>query len=604
MPGPHAVLLLVVTITAFYLYTRPWIRIELVSLLLLVTLLLIFYIFPYDGAGTRLTEIEIFESFGHPALVAICCLMILARGLTMTGAMEPVIRLLGRVWKVNRLLGLLVTLVVAGGASAFINDTPVLVLMLPLLLGLANRTDYPASKTLMPVNFAILAGGLLTSIGTSTNVLVLSIAEDLGMPRMGLFGFTGTTLMAFGIALPYLWLIAPRLLPDTGRAREASNRQYEASVRVEVTSTKIAGRTLTDLGRALGRPLPVFALIREKLELSVTETNRLVAGDVLMLRDTPEGLREIASAFSVDLFERGGAGRFIESADARADAALAEVVVGSQSELNGRTLKETRFAEQHQVVVVGLSRGTGGLLRSVSDIGDTRLSAGDVLLVQGAPDRIERLRGRQDLMLLDASLVLARSPLAPTALAIMAAVLILAALKLLPIHVSAFLGVMAMLVTGCVRFDGIGRALSLEIVLLIASSVALGQSFVATGAAGWIAQGIAAVVVYVPPAAQIAIFMAFAALLTNFVSNAAAAAVGTPIAVATAVALSQPLEPFVLAILFGANLSYATPMAYQTNLLIMNAAGYRFSDFVRVGAPLVALMLVVLSVLLARRYGL
>jgi len=222
MPGPHAVLLLVVTITAFYLYTRPWIRIELVSLLLLVTLLLIFYIFPYDGAGTRLTEIEIFESFGHPALVAICCLMILARGLTMTGAMEPVIRLLGRVWKVNRLLGLLVTLVVAGGASAFINDTPVLVLMLPLLLGLANRTDYPASKTLMPVNFAILAGGLLTSIGTSTNVLVLSIAEDLGMPRMGLFGFTGTTLMAFGIALPYLWLIAPRLLPDTGRAREAA----------------------------------------------------------------------------------------------------------------------------------------------------------------------------------------------------------------------------------------------------------------------------------------------------------------------------------------------------------------------------------------------
>jgi len=137
------------------------------------------------------------------------------------------------------------------------------------------------------------------------------------------------------------------------------------------------------------------------------------------------------------------------------------------------------------VVVIGLSRGTGGLLHSVPNIGDTQLSAGDVLLVQGAQDRIERLRGRQDLMLLDASLVLPRSPLAPTALAIMATVLILAALKLLPIHVSAFLGVMAMLVTGCVRFDGIGRALSLEVVLLVASSVALGRSFVATGAAGW-----------------------------------------------------------------------------------------------------------------------
>jgi di/tricarboxylate transporter len=359
-----------------------------------------------------------------------------------------------------------------------------------------------------------------------------------------------------------------------------------------------------DLGRTLGRAFPVVALLRAGAELPLDDKIPLAAGDVLLLRDTPEGLRELATAFNVDLFEKTGAGRFIESNEARADGALAEVVISGRSELNGRTLRETRFAEQHQVVAVGLSRGTGGLLRSVPDIGDTTLSAGDVLLVQGAPDRIERLRGRNDLMLLDASLALPRSPLAPMALAIMAGVLILAALKLLPIHVSAFLGVMAMLVTGCVRFDGIGRALSLEVVLLIASSVALGQSFVVTGAAAWIAGGIAAVVVYVPPAGQVAIFMAFAALLTNFVSNTAAAAVGTPIAAATATALGLPLEPFVLAILFGANLSYATPMAYQTNLLIMNAVGYRFTDFVRVGGPLVALMLIALSVLLANRYGL
>jgi di/tricarboxylate transporter len=272
--------------------------------------------------------------------------------------------------------------------------------------------------------------------------------------------------------------------------------------------------------------------------------------------------------------------------------------------LDGRTLRDSGFAEQHQVVVVGLNRGVGGLLRSVTDIGGTPLSAGDVLLVQGSTERIEQLRGRGDLMLLDASLAVAQSRLAPVALAIMGSVLLVAALGLLPIHVAAFLGVIAMLVTGCVRFESVGRALSLEVVLLIASSVALGQSLVSTGAAGWLAEGIAAVVQYIPPAGQLAAFMAFAAVLTNFVSNAAAAAVGTPIAVATAVQLGLPLEPFVLAILFGANLSYATPMAYQTNLLIMNAAGYRFSDFVRVGLPLVAIMLVALSILLARRYGL
>lgn len=604
MPTPHAVLLLIVTAATFYLYTRPWIRLELVSLLLLVTLLLIFYAFPYDAPDGTLTEVEIFQAFGHPALVAICSLMILGRGLTATGAMEPVVRFLGRVWQVNRWLGLLLTLVVAGVASAFINDTPVLVLMLPLLLALANRTNYPASKTLMPVNFAILAGGMLTSIGTSTNVLVLQIAEDLGMPAMGLFDFTSTAAIAFAIALPYLWLVAPRLLPDNGKMSTGSSRLYEASVRIDEGATKLIGRTLEELSRALGRKLPALALVRTGRELTSEEARQVAVGDVLLLRDTPEGLRELASAFAVDLFERTGVGRFIETDATRTETKLAEIVVGSQSELNGRTLKDARFAEQHQVVVVGLSRGTGGLLRSVSDVASTPLSAGDVLLVQGAADRIERLRGAHDLMLLDASLVFARSPLAPVALAIMGGVLIVAALKLLPIHVAAFLGVIVMLATGCVRFDGIGRALSLEIVLLIASSVALGQSLVGTGAAGWLAEGIAAIVVYFPPAAQIAIFMTLAAVLTNFVSNAAAAAVGTPIAIATALELGLPLEPFVLAILFGANLSYATPMAYQTNLLVMNAAGYRFGDFVRVGAPLVALMLVVLSFLLARRYGL
>jgi di/tricarboxylate transporter len=604
MPTPHAVLLLIVTAIAFFLYTRPWIRLELVSLLLLVTLLLIFYLFPFDATEGTLTEVEIFQAFGHPALVAICSLMILARGLTATGAMEPVVRILNRVWRVNRWLGLLLTLLVAGGASAFINDTPVLVLMLPLLLGLADRTRYSASKTVMPVNFAILAGGMLTSIGTSTNVLVLQIAEELGMAPMGLFDFTSTAAMAFAVAIPYLWLIAPRLLPDVGQTRAASTRVYEASIRVDDGNGKLKGRRIEDLGRIVGRPLPAFAIVREGRELAIEEASALAIGDVLLLRDTPEGLREIATTFAADLFERTGAGRFIEQDAARTETSLAEVVVGSQSELNGKTLKEARFAEQHQIVVVGLSRGTGGLLRSVSDIASTPLSAGDVLLVQGAASQIDRLRGRPDLMLLDASLDFAHSPLAPVALAIMGGVLLVAALNLLPIHVAAFLGVIVMLVTGTVRFEGLGRALSLEIVLLIASSVALGQSLVITGAASWIADGIAAVVVFFPLAAQIAIFMTFAAVLTNFVSNAAAAAVGTPIAIATAAELGLPLEPFVLAILFGANLSYATPMAYQTNLLVMKAAGYRFADFVRVGGPLVVIMLVVLSFLLARRYGL
>jgi di/tricarboxylate transporter len=200
--------------------------------------------------------------------------------------------------------------------------------------------------------------------------------------------------------------------------------------------------------------------------------------------------------------------------------------------------------------------------------------------------------------------MLPRSKLAPLALTIMACVVITAATKWLPIHVAAFLGVLAMLFTGCVRLEGVGRALSLEVILLVASSVALGQALLVTGAAAWIAEGVSLLIDAAPPALQIAAFIGFAAMLTNFVSNAAAAAVGTPIAIATAQSLGLPLEPFVLAIMFGANLSFATPMAYQTNVLVMNAAGYKFGDFVKVGVPLVLILLVTFSILLARRYGL
>lgn len=604
MPSPHAIALMAVTVVTFYLYTRPWIRLELVSLLLLLTLLLLFYLFPYAAGGARITETYVFQAFGHPALIAIGCLMVLGRGLTMTGAIEPAVRALARLWRLNRWLGLLLTLVVAGAASAFVNDTPVLVLMLPLLLGLATRTGYPATKTLMPVNFAILAGGMLTSIGTSTNLLVLRIAEDLGMHPVGLFDFTQTALVAFGIALVYLWLIAPLLIPRASAPREAARREYEARIVVEDENSRLYGRTPADLERALGRPLPAIGIVRGDRRFQFATGDKLMVGDALLLRDSAEGLREAGSAFKVQLFDRRGVGRFIQAEEADADMHLAEIVIGNESQLAGRTLKQARFAEGHDLVVVGLSRGTEGLLHGTRDIADTPLSAGDVLLVQGTEENIGRLRGRPDLMLLDLSLPLPRSPRAPHALIIMATVVALAASKLVPIHVAAFGGVVAMLLSGCVRLEGLGRALSLEVVLLVASSVALGQSLVSTGAADWVAQGVAAAVQRAPPAMQLGVFMVFAAALTNFVSNAAAASVGTPIAVATAARLGLPVEPFVLAVLFGANLSYATPMAYQTNLLIMNAAGYRFRDFVRVGGPLVVLMLIVLSVLLTRRYGL
>lgn len=596
LPDPHALVTLLTAAAAFFLYTRSWLRVEMVSVLLLLALLTIFHFFPFESRDARLTEVEVLGSFGHPALVAICCLMILARGLTVTGALEPVVRLLARLWGLSAALGLLVTLVVAGAASAFINDTPVMVLLLPLLLGLARRTGTSATRSLMPVNFAVLAGGMLTAIGTSTNVLVLSIAGDLGMAPMGVFDFTPTAAAAFGVALLYLWLIAPRLLPESPVADAGAERRYEATVELTAEHRKLVGRSLARAARAFGQPLPVARTQRGDTELAPDDELVLEAGDVLHLRDTPDGLRDFGAVF--------GVGALANPVSVQPDMRLAEVVIGNDSPLVGRMLSRVGFEQTHEVNVVGRDNGTTDLLHSRSPAREQPLSTGDVLLVHGTAPHIEALRNVAGLLVIDSSRELPRTPKAPLAIAIMAMVVLLSAMHVLPIHVAAFGGVVAMIVTGCLRLDGVGSALSMEVILLIASSIALGQSLVTTGAAAWIAGGVEALVNDVPPAGQLAAFMAFAALLTNFVSNAAAATIGTPVAVETARLLGVPVEPFVLAILFGANLSYATPMAYQTNLLIMKAVGYRFSDFVRVGLPLVILMLAVLSWLLVRRYGL
>jgi di/tricarboxylate transporter len=604
LPNPHAVVVLIVTILVFYLYTRPWIRMELVSLLLLAALLSIFYVFPYVTSQARITETVILQSFGHPALVAICSLMVLGRGLTMTGALEPVVRVLAKVFALNRWLGLLLTLILAAVVSGFINDTPVLVLMLPMLLSLAERTGYPASKTLMPVNFAILIGGTLTSIGTSTNLLVLSIATDLGMRPMGLFDFTSISIIALLVALPYLWLVAPNLLSGTPRKNSQAQRQFEARIVVGAEHQRLVGRPLDALTKLLAKPLPLVECIRGGSPVARHSIGPIAAGDVLILRDTPAGLREIAAVLRVDLYDRYGEGRFVGGDTSDSDISLAEAVIDADSGLVGQSLAEARFAERFNVVVVGMMRSTGQILRDGRPIGDVPLAPGDVLLVQGANEKLEALKSEPHLLMLDSSLQLPRSPLAWRALLIMLLVILTAATRILPIHVAAFFGVIAMLLTRCVKLEGIGQAMSPAVILLVASSIALGSTLVSTGAADWIASGISFMVAGASPSVQIAIFMAFSAVLTNFVSNSAAAAVGTPIAIATAAQLGAPLEPFVLAILFGANLSFATPMAYQTNLLVMHAAGYRFGDFVRVGLPLVVLMLVTLSILLARHYGL
>jgi di/tricarboxylate transporter len=599
MLTPHAAAMIALTIASFVLFASGRMRIEVACLVLISLIALGFYFFPLDG-DNGLTGFEIaFGGFGHPALITISCLMILGRGLVSTGALEPATFLMSRLWSRSPGLGLLCTLLICGGLSMFINDTPVLILAMPILLSLAARSGYPASHTLMPVNFAILIGGMTTTIGTSTNLLVVGLAEDLGVRAIGIFDFAGLALTAAAVALPYLWLAMPRLLPAHRPGHPGPPRKFSAALHVEAASP-VVDTGLEQLQSRLGSTLDILGVRRKSLHFRRNDPMvRLRVGDVVQVEGGAQDLRLAGDRLKTPL-----------STDTRNvsqdgdDELIAEVVIGADSPLVGASTRSAQIVDRYGAVVIGLHRPDRALFHETLDIAEERLEVGDVLLVRGSRSRLKDLQTGEGAMILEGAAEIPRTFLAPAAVLIVAAVIAAAALHIVPISIAALAGTIAMIATGCIKFDRLGRALSGEVIVLVAASIALGRALLETGAADWLGARMSDILAPFPPAATLAAVMAFAAFLTNFSSNTAAAAVSTPIAVSIASKLGVPAEPMVLAVLFGANLAFATPMAYQTNILIMSAGGYRFQDYVRAGAPLVLLMIVTLSLLLVGRYSL
>ncbi len=591
----HAVAVIGIAVMTFWLFASERLPVQTSALLAVLGLMLIFGIFPYHKGGAALGPEVFLAGFGNSALITICCLMVLGRGLVTTGALEPFARLLSRMWRFTPQVSFLLMLLFCMSVSGVMNDTPIVVLMMPVLLSVAARTGSTASRTLLPMNYAVLIGGMATTIGTSTNLLVVGIAADLNVPAFGLFDFTRLVAVAAAVALPYLWLVAPRLMPRTETGlKSASPLAFDAVLDLRKDGYA-DGRELRAVLKRAGS-LRVLRILRAGNELMRLPTQRLAAGDRLMVADTAERLREHAAVV-------GAALRSTSPRDPGdpATQTLAQVLITQESELTGNPTGVARFVNENRLAVIGIHRpGREDAL----DPANTLLRPGDVLLVQGPVDRVEQMKSAAGVLVLDASLALPHTRRAPVALLIMACVVAIAATKLLPMVLAAALGVAFMLLTGCLRWQEATDALASNVIMIVVASLALGEALRATGMIAAAGAGLAAASSYLHPIVMIGALMLFMAAVTNFVSNNAAAIIGTPVAVAMAATLGLDPRPFVLAVLFGCNLSYATPMGYQTNLLVMSAAGYRFNDFVRAGLPLLVIMWVTLTYLVATTYGL
>ncbi len=603
LPDAHAMAVLALIVLAFYLFTRERIPMESSSLFVLAVLAVGFELFPYEADGKTLHAVDFFTGFGHEALIAVCALMIAGQGIVRAGALEPVGRYLARLWKSSPALSLLLTLVVGAGLSAFVNNTPVVVLLLPILISVSLRTGTPASDSLMPMGLATLVGGMATTIGTSTNLLVVSVAADMGLRRFQMFDFFMPVAIAAAAGIVYLWLVAPRLLPKREiQLQDTSPRIFTAQLVIKEGSFA-DGKTLAELREKSGDAMQVAHIQRQPGTRIMPLADAAVkAGDRLLIKDTPENLKEFEQALGGTLY----AGDVPVDEDhplTADDQQLAEVVVVQGSPLEGLTINTARLVDRYRLVTLALQRPGRSIETMRANLQDVTLRTGDILLVQGPRDSIAELKSSGELLVLDATTDLPHTAKAPLALAIMAGIVLAAALGLLPIAISAVFGVLLMIISGCLDWRNATRALSVPVIMIVVASLALGAALLKTGGAEYLAQVFVAIAAGAPPSVILSGLILLMALLTNIVSNNAAAVIGTPIAISMANQLNLPAEAFVLAVLFGANMSYATPMAYKTNLLVMSAGGYTFGDFLRVGIPLTLIMWLVFSWVLPWLYG-
>ena len=601
LPDNHGIFVLLLTGFTLYLFTRDRLPLEASGLAILVILITSFQLYPYEADDGVLAPTIFLAGFGHEALIAVCALMIMGRGLETTGALQPLAIFLARTWMVRPRLASLGTIIISAVLSAFLNNTPIVIMLLPMLIGVAVRTQLAPSSILMPVGLATLVGGMATTIGTSTNLIVVSIAADQGVTQLEMFDFALPVLIVGSIGLAYLWLVAPRLLPERkAPLSDTAPRVFSALFYVNADSA-ICGKSFAECLALTDNEMRVDRIDRGE-DLSVTRLPSVTIreGDRLAVRDMPERLKRFEKQIGATLHSEHGAEQ-----DDEEPQHLAEIVVTRDSMLYRASLLGSRFAQRTGLLPLALHRAYGSDLEEISsDIGATSLHAGDIVLVQGTGPQLEQLKRSNTTLVLDGTTNLPYTHRAPRAVAIMAIVILAAALGIMPISGAAVTGVGLMLATRCLRWSDASGALSPQVIMVIVASMALGVAMIETGGALYLAQSLVAGVGGLPIPVILSILMLVMAIFTNIVSNNATGVIGAPVAIQIADQLGVSPEPFILAVIFGANMSYATPWGYQTNLLLLSAGGYKATDFLRVGLPLALIMWLGFSVVLPLLYEL
>ncbi len=568
-----------------------------IALIVMVALMVLGLVTPEEGIS----------GFGNSATVTVLAMFVLSSGIARTGVIQVVRDFLIRWGGKQPPRQVFVMGAIVGPITAFINNTAVVAVFLPIVEDWCQRYGMPASKLLIPLSYATILGGLLTTVGTSTNVLASGLSAQLGYGEFHLFQFTPLGLVVFLVGLLYLSLVASRQLPDrssngTDRALGYGLRDYVSEVAIAPRSSLI-GQTIQESEIQRTFDLDVLELLRDGERFPQPLGDKVLqAGDILIVRSGREELLRIREERGLDLLPEVKFQNEAVEALSSGEEKIGEVLILSNSRLIGTTLKELRFRQRYNVTVLAIRRGSE-LVRG--RLGKIPLRFGDLLLVQGPKQSFIGLQTTRELLVLEQRNVeMLRAGKAGVAIAIGLGVIGLSAFDLLPILVSSLAGVVAMVLTGCLKPGEVYGSIRWDIIFLLAGLIPLGIAMQKSGTTVWLAEKLVTLGSDLSGYWILVFFFVITSLLTEILSNNASVVLMLPVAVEVAKTLGLNPFAFMYAVTFAASTSFMTPIGYQTNTMVYSPGGYRFLDFTRVGAPLNLMMAALVPLLIVWFYGL